>query len=69
MDSQREYNVPGPSDESETSTHTAMALHLLNAGDMVKVKFNKVCFCFIVAFIPARFYDTYLIETIIQFII
>ena len=48
MDSQREHNGE---DDSETSTHTAMALHVLNVGDMVKVKFNKVYFCFIAIFI------------------
>ena len=40
-DIQREFNDDGF--EKETSTHSAMVYHLLNAGDKVKVKFNKVC--------------------------
>ena len=40
-DIQREFNDDGF--EKETSTHSAMVYHLLNVGDMVKVKFNKVC--------------------------
>ena len=42
-DIQREFNDDGF--EKETSTHSAMVYHLLTAGDMVKVKFNKVCEC------------------------
>ena len=40
-DIQREFNDDGF--EKETSTHSAMVYHLLDAGDKVKVKFNKVC--------------------------
>ena len=40
-DIQREFN--DDDFEKETSTHSAMVYHLLNVGDMVKVKFNKVC--------------------------
>ena len=40
-DIQREFNDDGF--EKETSTHSAMVYHLLNVGDIVKVKFNKVC--------------------------
>ena len=39
-DSQREFN--DDNNEKETSTHSIMVFHLLQIGDEVKVKFNKV---------------------------
>lgn len=39
-DSQREYNGNEQS-QSESSTHTMMVLYPLQAGDIVKVQFNK----------------------------